>query len=127
MEANNEGSNVLVHFNFGIQCYVANEVTAHWRLGQFQMILTRIQVYDINDETIKAVTAILLQCSPRGNNVSHQFVKRYIRARIHDELLGGNEENVENFAQVAPPFVEFMMPAAEVMEALELQEQHHQH
>ena len=122
MEANNEGSNnVAVRFDFGIRHY-ANKVTAQWRVGQFRMILTRIRAYDINDETIEAVTRILLLCSPGANNVSPWFVKRYIRARIHDELLGGNEENVENSAQVAPHYVEFMMPAAADMEALELQE-----
>ena len=121
MEANNEGSNVLVRFDFGIQHY-ANRVTAQWRLGQFEMILTRIQAYDINDQTIEAVTTVLLRCSPPANNVSPRFVERYIRARIHDELLGGNEENVENDAQVVPRYVEFMMPAAADMEALELQE-----
>ena len=124
MDANNEGSNVVVHFNIGVQHY-ANEVTAHWRLTQGWMHLTMVSVFNINDSTLKAVVATILVLSPPvcAHGVSHQFVKRYIRRRLGEKIHAANDENVENFAQVVPEFLEFTMPALDVMEALEWQEQ----
>ena len=82
-----------------------------------------VRAYDINDATIKAVTTIFLS-NTHAYGISHWFVERYIRVRLGEEIYAANDKNVENFAQVVPEHLEFMMPAPDIMEALEWQEQH---
>ena len=122
MEANNEGINVRVHFDLRGR-HDQNEVSAHWRLSQGQILLTMVRAYDIDDATVDAIATIFL-FSTHVNGISRQLLTAYIRRRLGEEIRAAdNDENVENFAQVDPDFLEFTMPAPEVLVALEWQEQ----
>ena len=92
------------------------------------MILTMVRAYDINDTTIEAVMTIFLLSNSRAYGISPRFVSAYIRARLGEEIhAANNDENVVNFSHVVPEFLEVIMPAADVMEALEWQAQDNEH
>ena len=123
MEANNH--HVVVHFELDVQHYANGEVQAHWRLLEDRIVLTMVWVRDTCPFAVEAVATILVSWThPYG--VACQFTIRYLRERLDQELQGVNVENFKNSAQVAPHFVEFMMPEAEVMAELEWQEQNHE-
>ena len=87
MEPNN---NVRVHFDLRGR-RDQNEVSAHWRLSQGNVLLTMVRAYDIDDATVDAVATIFL-FNTHADGISHQLVTAYIRRQLGEEIQAASKK-----------------------------------